>query len=90
MRQIGNVEIGRILLRLSRHLSLNTLGLQLVDSRQRAVGRLEVHKTVTLAPVSCLVQNGLRRNDGTKPGETRFTSPSYLRPAEKDLTFDTD
>ena len=74
MRQISNVEVGRILLGLSGHLSLNTLTLQLVDRRQSAGGRLEVHKTVALAPVSCLVQNGLRRDDRTKPGDTSFTS----------------
>jgi hypothetical protein len=66
MRQISNVEVGGILLSLASHLSLNTLSLELVDGRQSAGGRLEVHKAVTLAPVSCLVQNGLRRNDWTK------------------------
>ena len=77
MRQISNVEVGGVLLGLSRHLSLNSLTLQLVNSSQRAGGRLEVHKTVTLAPVSCLVQNGLRRNDGTKPRNTVLIAPPH-------------
>ena len=85
MRQISNVEVGGVLLSLSSHLSLNTLSLELVNSRQCAGGRLEVHKAVTLAPVSCLVQYGLRRNDGTKPGDTSFTSPSSWGQLRRDL-----
>ena len=80
MRQISNVEVGWILLCLSGHLSLDALTLQLVDCSQCAGRRLEVHESVTLAPVSCLVQYGLCRNDGTKPGDETVSRSDQISP----------
>ena len=72
MWEVGDVQVGGVLLRLSRHLSLNSLTLQLVDCGQSTGGRLEVDKSVSLAPVSCLVQYGLSRNDRTKPSQDSY------------------
>ena len=67
--EVRNVEVGGVLLGLPCHLRLYSLTLQLVDCGQSTGGRLEVHKSVSLAPVSCLVQYGFCRNNGTKPRE---------------------
>ena len=42
---------------------LNALALQLIHRRQGTGGRLEVYKSVSLASVSCLVQDSLSRDD---------------------------
>jgi len=64
--QVRDVQVGRILLGLSRHLCLVTLVLQLVDGGQGAAGGFEVHEAVPLAPICSLVQDSLGGTYRTK------------------------
>ena len=50
---------------------LNTLSLQLIHCRQSAGGGFKVYKSISLASVSCLVQDSLSRNDRSKSKKKR-------------------
>jgi len=57
--QVGDVEVGRVLLGLPRHLCLVTLVLEFVDGVLGAAGGLEVHEAIPLASVRSFVQDSL-------------------------------